>query len=138
MILSCHLVFVLGSSLRLRPPVAMMICLASTATFAAVKLIGRFGCPLATGLPKPMIDIDLVLLHQELNAFAHLIGHAAAAFDDQPAGSSGVPAAFNSIIFCMFEILNTWALFNKALVGIHPSSGKRTQTFFFNKADLKT
>src|ERR1700744_480164 len=43
---------------------------------------GHFHFTLGNDLGEAHDDVDLVLLHQELNALAHLIGYPAAAFDD--------------------------------------------------------
>jgi hypothetical protein len=72
----------MAGSWRARAPVARMMCFASTVCLALSAPVTSI-FPLETILPKPVIDVDLVLAHQELDAFAHLVGHAAAALDDR-------------------------------------------------------
>src|SRR6185437_11096782 len=48
--------------------------------------------------------VDLVLAHQELNAFAHLVRYAAAAFDH--AGEVHAATGFDAVVFCMEDILH--------------------------------
>ncbi len=99
--------------------------------------ICHFQFTLCHQFAKAHDHIDLVFPHQELYTLAHLIGHAAAPFDDGRkiwrAGS------LYPEILCMLDILIHLGAFQQGFGGnATPVETNTPEAFFFNNRSFKT
>ncbi len=99
--------------------------------------VGYFQFSFGNQFSEAHDHIDLVLFHQELDAFAHFIGYATTSFHH---GSEiGCAGGFNAEIFGMFDIFIHLGAFQQGLGGdTAPVQANTAQTFFFNHCCFKT
>src|SRR6476646_9464986 len=98
---------------------------------------GDFNLAFANYFSKAHHHVNLVFAHQELYAFAHLVGYATAAFDHRR--KVLLAAGFNTKILCMLNVFHNLRTFQQGFGwNTTPVQANAAEAFFFNNAGLKT